>query len=361
MAGNITDDWPDFVSTSISYFILILLYAVMGADVIVLSKIFPLTYIANDCGNSDLTYADYIFPTDPEKPPYGGVRTCPKTRSRKTQADLMTCAYTDVGDETISGNIEGKSVRPGIIWDFLQKMGMSDVSWPYTNLYKGLDKQGNPRGGLGYWYSYTIANIVFEGFKTSRQVFKFLSTILGIIPDPVLLLLGPIFLCFIIFAANISALYGSFKGAFGPLFGIGGGDLPSMGIAWGMIGGGLILFSTMIIVQGQVPGIFKTWWGNLINVIVMIIVMALGGFVFVLPAINTLIVILNTLFSMLYPLMAQNGKFTLNVLFCNKEFISLIYSFAVCAIAYAYLNSTLAYTMWIVWAIMVAIKIFQAL
>ena len=77
MAGNITDDWPDFVSTSISYFIWVILYSILGADVIVLAKIFPSTYIANNCGKNNLTYMDYIFPTDPDKPPYGGTSNCP--------------------------------------------------------------------------------------------------------------------------------------------------------------------------------------------------------------------------------------------------------------------------------------------
>jgi hypothetical protein len=365
MAGNITDNWADFISTSISYFIIIILYAVIGADVIVLAKIFPATYIANNCGQTNLTYSDYIFPTDPENPPYGGSRSCPEEKGRKTQARLMTCNYTDTSDSTKTANILGKSSNPGIIWDFLQRLGMSDVSWPYTNLHKGGNNPTNnpskERGEVGYWFNYTIANIVFEGFKTSRWVFKSLTTFLDIIPDSLLLILGPIFISIIIFVSNISALLGSYWGALSPLFGMGTGDVPNILVSWGFIGGGLILFTLMVALQGMHPEWFTTWWGTLINIIVMIIVMCLGGFVFILPAINTFVVILNTMLTFFYPLLAQNGKFLLNVLFCNKEFITLLYTAAVCIIAYEFLNNTLAYTMWAVWFVMVAIKLFQML
>ena len=360
MAGNITDDWPDFVSTSISYFIWVLLYSILGADVIVLAKIFPSTYIANNCGKNNLTYMDYIFPTDPDKPPYGGTSNCPKPNTRKTQADLMTCNYTDTRDSTNTGNILGRKGHPGMIWDFLEKIGMSDVGWPYINLRKTLDKHGKEPGAVGYWFNYTIANIVYKGFDWSRSTFKYLTAFLDIIPDPILILLGPIFIGLIIFISNSASIFGSYWGAFSPLFGVGIGELPSAGVAWGFIVGGLILFSIMVILQGLHPEWFTTWWGTLINVIVMLIVMSLGGFVFVLPAINTFIVVLYSILTMFYPLMANNGKFLLNVLFCNKDFIAMIYAFIVCAIAFAYLNNTLAYTMWFVFAIMVAIKIFQS-
>ena len=359
MAGNITDNWPDFVSTSISYFILVLLYALLGADVIVLAKIFPKTYIANNCGESNLTYMDYIFPTDPDKPPYGGSRNCPKSNTLKTQAGSMTCEYTDTGDGTRTGNILSRKGHPGMIWDFLQKLGMSEVGWPYKNLRKTLDKHGKEPGSVGYWFNYTIANIVYKGFDWSRNTFKYLTAFLDIIPDALLISTGPFFIGLIIFAANIAGAIGSYWGAFSPLFGMGVGDLPSAGIAWGFIGGGIILFSIMIALQGTHPEWFTTWWGSLINVIVMIIVMCLGGFVMVLPVINTFVVVLNTLLTMFYPLMAQNGKFLLNVLFCNKDFVTMIYALAVCIIAYAYLNQTLAFTMWFVYIIMFLIKLFK--
>ena len=361
MAGNITDNWPDFVSTSISYFIIVLLYALLGADVIVLAKIFPKTYISNNCGESDLTYMDYIFPTDPEKPPYAGTRNCPKPNILKTQADLMTCEYTDTRDSTNTGNVIGRKGHPGMIWDFLQSIGMSEVGWPYKNLRKTLDKNGKEPNAVGYWFNYTIANIVYQGFDLNRNTFKSLSLVLDIFKDILVLTAGPIFIAFIIFAAILAGLVGSYWGAFSPLFGIGVGDLPNAGIAWGFIGGGLILFATMIIVQGQHPEWFSTWWGTLINVIVMIIVMSLGGFVFILPGINALVIILNTFLSMFYPLMAQNGKFLFNVLFCNRDLITMIYALIVCIIASNYLNQTLAYTMWLVFFIIALIKTLNAL
>lgn len=355
MAGNIINNWAEFVSTSVSYFIIILLYAVIGADVIVLAKIFPETIITNNCRRDDLTYSEYIFPTDPKNLPYADSISCPKEKTQKTRTSLMTCESTD-GKNTL-----GLSSNPGIIWNFLEKLGMNNFSWPYTNLYKKKDKEGKDEGNISYWVKYTIANIIYSGFTWNRLAFNRLTNVLDIMWEPLLLVFGPMFIIIIIFISNTAALIGSYWGAIRPIFNTGIGDLPDQDTAIAGTVIGLIIFIVLMVVQGVYPNIYTTWWGSLIFMIFMVIGLIFGGFLFVIPAINTFVVNLNTLLTLFYPLLAQNGQFILNVLFCNKEFITVLYTAVVCVIAYSFLNNTLAYTMWAVWFVMVAIKLLQKL
>ena len=166
-----SDNWKEFFVSCLSYFILIIIYAVFGANVVTLAKIFPATFIRNGCENNSLTYMEYLYPTDNDSPPYAGEYDCDKTAKKIHYSTKTPCAYTDETDVTTSGQI---SRNPDVTWSFLDKFGMSSVKWPYTWLYIPTDKDGSPmdESGLTRWFKYKFANIIYEAYYWNRYVFS---------------------------------------------------------------------------------------------------------------------------------------------------------------------------------------------
>ena len=133
-------NWKVFFKDSMNVFILGIIYILICVNSIALIKIFPYTAMKkHTCG--DITFLDYLYPTDLEQPPYQKtIHSCnPKPIPYVPPA--TDCAYKGVD----------YAKKFGKMYEAL-KDSVGEIHWPYQWLKEDPDKMS----WAHYWQKFKI-------------------------------------------------------------------------------------------------------------------------------------------------------------------------------------------------------------
>jgi len=367
-----------FLKDSLNVLILGIIYILVCSNSIALVKIFPYTIIEKtSCQN--LTFLDYLYPTDLEQPPYQRSEITCSAPPKPYIPPNTDCGYQGVDYAKKFGEMYAAL-----------KDNLGEVHWPYDYLKQDPDKTS----WQNYWQKFKIANMVLNQTYTARWIMK---SFLGLhlfryIPDFVLFLVIPILgttgsftpllpaiiylltmlilpiLIFITVATWIVTWFPSGKDLFkckddaDPSNTDENRCIPSIWYQLLMIllqGVGLWLTSW----TGQnLKADWGEFWHTLFWGILCILAFSLfvwsGGFLLGLGLCSATIVFIGTLLSTIYPLfLAPTAIF--NIFYCNKDIIALILTAVITLRAQEQktLNSSVINTMWGVWGLLLLMKI----
>lgn len=384
-------DWKDFAIESLKACGVLLFYIFACVNAIALLKIFPYTIIEDlgECGK--LTYLDYIYPTNLRLPPYQAIP--PQCGSRQS------IPYVPSGDCAYEGVDYGAKFHELF---YALKQDLGEVQWPYT----WLQEDPTAIGWAAYWSKFKIANIILNQCYYSRWIMKFFcgAGFWRWIPDLLLFALIPLGInettgqtnyaplapmliycvAVLAFGINILVTIATWLYSWMPtgedVFRCQPGNtekdntskcMPNffyqlmMLILQVLSILGLWLFSNKVVENRTTENMFHgVWWREFLLIILMILsfVMFLwaGGSQLFIGAISSTVIGLSTLLTLYYPLFFA-PKAILNILYCNKDILALIFTFFITLTAQEQktLDSKVTNTMWGVWFIFLLIKIFN--
>ena len=326
MVDNTENNWKDFSAACIGYFIMMIIYALIGVDLIILSKEF--TFMEKEDCAPPVDYIDYLYPTDDKQPPYFTKYDCKLDQPTNATTSNRSCKKCKLSSSA--------------------KISKTDMStaWPYNYLH---DSTANLSIGeqVQHWYKYTFANILYAGYYYNRLVMKSGLECLCSVPDLLLILIGPIIIKLLIFVATFCGFITSILSLLGIIqIDSESGTKPTILLNIG-------IFTIIIFCLAM-----AFYFDNLIIKIIFFIPPILfTGLFGLLLGFMPIFLMFSSIFSLLYPLSFDKGKSAFEKLADNKDILSLLYAAGVCIVATINLNITVASTMWVIWAILVLMKI----
>ena len=331
---NTENNWKDFLASCIAYFIIMIIYALIGVDLIILSKEF--SGVHKDY--TSVTNIDYLYPTDDNAPPYTGKyesnKSSQSNNNNSSSSSDKSCKKCKISADT---KIDGKD---------------TSTAWPYNYLHNVLKDNSSLSEDFVHWYKYKFANIVYRGYNFNREVMKLGLDMLCRVPDIILILFGPIIIKLLIFVATI---WGSIGSVWGLIEIASIGEAPKSWFSYVI----LAIFIVCIVITALINNFIdmSTWYGIIINIIISMITIGLGGFFAIVICFMPMFLMFSSIFSLLYPLYFDKGESVLGKFADYKDILSLLYAAGVCILATINLNITVASTMWVVFAILVIMKI----
>ena len=324
MVDNTENNWKDFSTACIGYFIIMIIYALIGVDLIILSKEFS----GKHKDYKSVSNIDYLYPTEDNEPPYTGKYELNEQSKSESQSDN-----------------KGSSSKKCKSSDTKSSAADTTTAWPYNWLHEELDDGSS----FLHWYKYTLANTLYAGYKYNRQVMKYFLNTLCSVPDLLLILIGPIIIKLIIIVATFCGFIASIFGLLGilPIDNKTNTDTkPNI----------LTTLLVLVILLICIPCAYFIPYLP-IQIIFLIPIILICGLFALLLGFMPMFLMLSSIFSLLYPLYFDKGKLALGKFADYKDILSLLYAAGVCILATINLNITVASTMWVGWAILVIMKI----
>jgi len=330
MVDNTQNNWKDFSASCIAYFIMMIIYVLIGVDLIILSKEFSI----QDNDYKSVTYIDYLYPTDGTKPPYTG-----KYDAKQSSQSTTT---------TTSNNSCKKRCKTTDI-----KSNPSDTStaWPYNYLHDTLDVNSSLNEQILHWYKYKFANILYAGYYCNRLIMKSCIDKLCQFPDIFLILTGPIIIKLLIIVATFCGVLASIFSLIGVI---------NIKNNQGTQPNGWITTSVIVMLLICAPCAYFIPY-LILKILFLIPIILICGLLGLLLCFMPMFLMFSSIFSLLYPLYFDKGKSAFEKLANNKDILSLLYAAGVCILATINLNITVASTMWVGWAILAIMKIISFL
>ena len=367
-----------FLKDSLLVFIVGIIYILICSNSIALVKIFPYTTIEKtQCQN--ITFLDYIYPTDLEQPPYQRSETTCHPPPKPYIPSNTDCGYQGVD----------YAKKFGEMYSAL-KDNLGEVHWPYDWLKEDPDKSN----WANYWQKFKIANMILNQCYSARWIMK---SFLGLhffryIPDFILFLVLPLagttsslspilptiiyfvsmltlpILILVTIATWIITWFPSGKDIFqckdtsDPKNKDESRCIPNIWyqlLMFFLQGLGLWLTSWTGQKLKEDWGMFwhSIFWGILCIMCFSLFIWS-GGFLLGIGLISATIVFMGTILSTFYPLFLSPSAI-FNIFYCNKDIIALILTAIITIRAQEQktLNSNIVNTMWGVWGVLLIMKI----